>query len=122
MDEEKKLNEELQERPRRRRRSEMYADETVPAAEEPAVRTADSRIPPEARRMAASPYGAGNAPEAKRPGTRPAQAVRRPAQEVRRIAPDYRRTVAPARQNGNSPAESEADSTRSFDASLRMTF
>ena len=116
MDEEKMLNEELQERPRRRRRSGMYAEETAPAAEEPAVRTPESRIPPEARRMAASPYGSGNTPEAKRPGTRPAQAVRRPVQEVRRIAPDARRTVAPARQEGNAPAESETDSTRSFNA------
>ena len=57
MDEEKNLNEELQERPRRRRRSEMYADAADSTAEKPAVRTADSRIPAEARRMAASPYG-----------------------------------------------------------------
>ena len=64
MDEEKNLNEELQERPRRRRRSEIHADAADSTAEKPAARTADSRIPAEARRMAASPYGPENAPAA----------------------------------------------------------
>ena len=116
MDEEKNLNEELQERPRRRRRSEMYADAADSTAEKPAVRTADSRIPAEARRMAASPYGSENAPAVRRPGTRPVQAVRRPVQESRRIPPEPRRTIAPVRPDGNIPDGEETDSTRSFDA------
>ena len=102
MDEEKNLNEELQEQrinqrgqPRRRRRSEMYADAADSTAEKPAVRnTADSRIPAEARRMAASPYGSENAPAVRRPGTRPVQAVRRPVQESRRPPPEAHRTSA----------------------------
>ena len=63
------------------------------AAEDSLVHTADNRVPPEARRMAASPYGTDRAAAARRPGTRPPQAVRRPVQEPRRIAPEPRRTV-----------------------------
>ena len=47
----------------------------IPA--EPAVQAADSRVPPEARRMAAAPYGVPRE-GAKRPGTRPQVAARRP--------------------------------------------
>ena len=38
-----------------------------------------SRVPAEARRMSASPYGAGSAAAARRPGTRQVQDARRPA-------------------------------------------
>ena len=116
MDEEKNLNTEPQEQPRRRRRSEMHPETAENAAEESVVQTADSRVPPEARRMAASPYGAERA-AARRPGTRPAQAVRRPVQEPRRIAPEPRRTVPEIRQAGNPSGEAEQDGTRSFDSS-----
>ena len=61
----------------------------VPA--EPVVQAADSRVPPEARRMAAAPYGVPRA-DAKRPGTRPQVAPRRPPMpEDRRLAPRPRR-------------------------------
>lgn len=43
----------------------------------PTVQSADSRVPEEARRMAAAPYGTAR-PGAKRPGTRPMTAPRRP--------------------------------------------
>lgn len=43
---------------------------------------ADSRVPAEARRMAAAPYGTGR-PEPRRPGTRPMTAAPRPAQAAR---------------------------------------
>ena len=47
--------------------------EEIPAA----VQGADSRVPAEARRMSAAPYGTVR-PEARRPGTRPQNAYRRP--------------------------------------------
>ena len=110
MDEEKILNEELRQQPRRRRRSEMHAETAENRMEEPVRQTTDSRIPPEARRMAASPYGAEHAAAVRRPGTRPPQAVRRPVQEPRRIAPD-------ARRNGERiPSAMEPDNTRSFNS------
>lgn len=65
---------------------------------EPVTQAADSRVPPEARRMNASPYGAASAIAARRPGTRPAQPARRPPQEPRRV-PDTRRPVRPAPQS-----------------------
>ena len=110
MNEEINRNEERQESPRRRRRSELHsapAEDTmgrtmevrIPgkdalrksadsriSSDEPAVQGADSRIPPEARRMTASPYGASGDKTPKRPGTRPAKAARRPAQEPGNIA------------------------------------
>ena len=50
-----------------------------------AVHGSDSRIPPEARRMAAAPYGTAR-PEARRPGTRPQNAYRRlPVQAQERV-------------------------------------
>ncbi len=117
--------------PRRRRRSQMVREnsesaapetpaeertpEAVPEAakeepapaEEPVVQRADSRVPPEARRMTASPYGSVTP---RRPGTRPVQAVRRPAVETRRLVP------AANRPAGNSADAAAAEHTRSFDA------
>ena len=94
----------------RRRRSERNAEAAggpaeaaQQAAEAPGIATeervtqaADSRIPAEARRMSASPYGAVRPAPVRRPGTRPAQAVRRPVQEIRRTVPEARRTERPA--------------------------
>ena len=74
--------------------------------EEPVAQGADSRVPPEARRMSASPYGAMNSAAVRRPGTRPVQAVRRPPQEPRR-APEVRRPVRPA---GGSPGQAGGNS------------
>ncbi len=117
MDEEKNLNTAPQEQPRRRRRSEMHQATADNAAEDSLVHTADNRVPPEARRMAASPYGTDRAAAARRPGTRPSQAVRRPVQEPRRIAPEPRRTVPEIRQAGSFSDEAEQEGTRSFDSS-----
>ena len=83
-------------------------DEEPPAA----VQGADSRVPPEARRMAASPYGGMN-PAAKRPGTRPQTAQRRPVQpeDRRPVRPENRRPVQPEerrpgiRQTGGTGTE-----------------
>ena len=71
----------------------------APAPEEPAKEAEpvsaapgpDSRIPAEARRMAASPYGTAR-PEAKRPGTRPQVAPKRPAAPENRQRPPMRPT------------------------------
>ena len=117
MDEEKNLNTAPQEQPRRRRRSEMHQATADNAAEDSLVHTADNRVPPEARRMAASPYGTDRAAAARRPGTRLPQAVRRPVQEPRRIAPEPRRTVPEIRQAGSFSDEAEQEGTRSFDSS-----
>ena len=138
MFEETNLNEEGQ--ARRRRRSEMHpeaaesfteeraaqhsgdqvlqpsAEQDVRFPEEPVSQTADSRVPPEARRMAASPYGESNAPAAKRPGTRPPTAARRPAQEPRRIAPGSG-MLSGITSEESAPGNAETDSTRTFDAS-----
>ena len=67
---------------------------------EPAVQGADSRVPPEARRMAAAPYGVPRE-GAKRPGTRPQVAPKRPpVPEQNRPAPRPRREAPMA---GTSP-------------------
>ena len=99
------------EEPRRhRRRSEMNRmDSSAQAAEpagspseeaaggtaEPVKMAADSRIPPEARRMSAAPYGQPNSALHRRSENRPAQQVRRPATDIRR--PEY--TSADAEPN-----------------------
>ena len=125
------LGEGIGEPPRRRRRSQMIRENTepevpeTPAAEEapeagrevvkedpapveePAVQRADSRVPPEARRMTASPYGSVTP---RRPGTRPVQAVRRPAAETRRPVP----AAESSSRSGADAAGTEH--TRSFDA------
>ena len=77
---------------------------TEPAPE--GMQRADSRVPEEARRMAAAPYGAGG-PERQRPGTRPMAAPPRPAasqkQNGRALARELRKQAAvgyaPGRMN-----------------------
>ena len=115
MNEEMNLNEGQQDRPRRRRRSEMHSAVTENAVREPAVQTADSRIPPEARRMAAAPYGSGNS-AARRPGTRPQVAVRRTGQESVRFVQGTERTETKTWKGKERSAETEPDDTRSFDS------
>ena len=89
---------------------EKVTPETEAAApEEPVVQGADSRVPPEARRMNASPYGAVNAIAARRPGTRLAQPVRRPPQEPRRM-PEARRPVRPAQRPAEGAEGTEGNS------------
>ncbi len=116
MDEEKNLNEEMPAQPRRRRRSELHPGTEADAAQEYPMRTEDNRVPPEARRMAASPYGPADRTAARRPGTRPQQAVRRLAQEPRRIAPEPRRAPVDFLKDESVSAGMEADSTRSFNS------
>ena len=58
------------------------ASEETPAA----VQGADSRVPAEARRMSAAPYGTVK-PEARRPGTRPQNAYRRPPMPEQKQTP-----------------------------------
>ncbi len=67
-------------------KEEAFAEEVK--EETPVIgREADSRVPPEARRMAAAPYGTAR-PEAKRPGTRPQVAPpRKPIQAERPVNP-----------------------------------
>lgn len=155
MNEEINRNEERQESPRRRRRSELHsapAEDTMgrtmevripgkdalrnsadsrASSDEPAVQGADSRIPPEARRMTASPYGISGDKTPKRPGTRPAQAARRPAQEPGKIASFAARSTRIGTDGSNAEAfqndsgnretriyglpEDETDGTRAFD-------
>ena len=86
--------------------SETGAPEEGPR--EPAGRPADSRIPPEARRMTAAPYGEAGAAH-KRPGMRPMQAERRPAAERTPIRM-VRRPVRPA----PAPTPAGEGETRSF--------
>ena len=59
--------------------SETSAVTNVEPSED-TMQRADSRVPAEARRMAAAPYGTGR-PEPRRPGTRPMVAPPRPAAE-----------------------------------------
>ena len=74
--------------------TERPETETAPGtAAEPVVQGPDSRVPPEARRMAAAPYGVPRE-GAKRPGTRPQVAPKRPPlREERRPVPGPRREV-----------------------------
>ncbi len=120
MNEEKNLNEEMNPEnetgepvPRHRRRSDNRPAEPEEAAQptevvekveekteeepprEPVRQAADSRVPPEARRMAASPYHAVSpvsAAAVRHPGERPPQAVRRPVRTAAesRPAPEIR--------------------------------
>ena len=82
----------------------------TPAEEEPAepvVQAADSRVPPEARRMAAAPYGVPRE-GAKRPGTRPQVAPRRPPMpEERRVVPKRRYEEPSAEQLRSGAARQE---------------
>ena len=82
----------------------------TPAEEEPAepvVQAADSRVPPEARRMAAAPYGVPRE-GAKRPGTRPQVAPRRPPMpEEKRPAPRKRYEAPSATRLRSGSAQQE---------------
>lgn len=117
--------------PRRRRRSEpaeetaeettavFQAAEEEPAAETaeekaeetrevPAAQGADSRVPPEARRMSALPYGEDAGSALRRPGTRPMTVPPRPAREPVR-GWETRRPVRPAKSE-------DGEATRAFPA------
>ena len=139
MNEEERLNEEAEQLNReiarpRRRRSEMHRQEASAQAEpageaaeqagsgpeEMPVRTADNRIPPEARRMTASPYGTESSTIPRRPGTRPAQAVRRPVQEARGPLPETRR-IRPERERPESYPVREARNAEGTDERPRVS-
>ena len=74
--------------------SETGAENTETKSD--SMQRADSRVPAEARRMAAAPYGTGR-PEHRRPGTRPMTAPPRP------VVPG--KTGQPERQNGRAMAK-----------------
>lgn len=79
-------------------------DEESDIPAEPVVQAADSRVPAEARRMAAAPYGVPRE-GAKRPGTRPQVAPRRPPrQEENRPAPRTRREAPPSQETMRTSA------------------
>ena len=94
----------IDEETRRLGLSETDAENADPMNESPVrnrpvsdgIQRADSRVPAEAKRMAAAPYGTGR-PEPRRPGTRPMTAAPRPA------TPGD--PVRPGRQNGLTPAK-----------------
>lgn len=69
---------ETREAPEASETPEITEPSEAPEPQAAASQGADSRVPPEARRMAAAPYGV-RGPEARRPGTRPQVAPRRPA-------------------------------------------
>ena len=70
------------------------------------VQGADSRVPAEARRMSAAPYGTAR-PEARRPGTRPQNAYRRPPMPEQKQAPVRpRRDVRDVRDVREEPLRS----------------
>ena len=69
------------------------------------MQRADSRVPEEARRMAAAPYGTGK-PEPRRPGTRPMTAAPRPVQPAKPGTgiSESGAAARPARANGRALA------------------
>ena len=69
---------------------------------QPVRQAADSRVPPEARRMAAAPYGTAR-PDAKRPGTRPQIAPNRPPVREERRPVQPRRPVPARPEAGELP-------------------
>ena len=98
-------------------------EETEPAEkkketeEEPAaVQGADSRVPPEARRMSAAPYGTVR-PEARRPGTRPQNAYRRPPVQEQKQAP-----VRPRRDTREEPVRSGSGRTQDKTSRVRVGY
>ena len=93
---------------------EPKATEETEAPAEPVVQAADSRVPPEARRMAAAPYGVPRE-GAKRPGTRLQTAPKRPPMpEQRRPAPRPRREAPLNRETsmGSTMRTAAAPGTR----------
>ena len=105
--------------PEETEKPETFAEPDVPA--EPVVQGPDSRVPPEARRMAAAPYGVPRE-GAKRPGTRPQVAPKRPpmpvqerpAPRLRREAPspDVMRSGSAARRPAPAPDETRSTAAR----------
>ena len=96
------------------------ADAPAEKAPETPSQAADSRVPAEARRMAAAPYGVRDA-GARRPGTRPLVAPRRPAQP----ADEGRRSAARPRQPqrvevGYAPGRMSEGMTRQIPAADEM--
>ena len=85
------------------------ADETSGLPEDDGARLvsrADNRVPAEARRMTAAPYGTEK-PESRRPGTRPAAASPRPVQPARAGTrpPESDASARPGRANGRALAK-----------------
>ena len=96
------------EAPEEPRKPEAPAAEKEEAPVEPVVQAADSRVPPEARRMAAAPYGTARE-GAKRPGTRPQVAPKRPPMPEEKRPPVRPRREAPINATRSTPI----DATRS---------
>ena len=88
------------------------ASEETPAA----VQGADSRVPAEARRMSAAPYGTVK-PEARRPGTRPQNAYRRPPMPEQKQAP-----VRPRRDVREEPLRSGSNRTQDKTSRVRVGY
>ena len=82
------------EEPEKAEKPEAPDEPKEEAPAEPVVQAADSRVPPEARRMAAAPYGTARE-GAKRPGTRPQVAPKRPPMPEQKRPPVRPRREAP---------------------------
>ena len=93
------------------------AEKTETSEETPAsVQGADSRVPAEARRMSAAPYGTVK-PEARRPGTRPQNAYRRPPMPEQKQAP-----VRPRRDVREEPLRSSGNKTQDKTSRVRVGY
>lgn len=93
------------------------AEKTETAEETPAaVQGADSRVPAEARRMSAAPYGTVR-PEARRPGTRPQNAYRRPPMPEQKQAP-----VRPRRDVREEPIRSGSNRVADKTSRVRVGY
>ena len=88
------------------------ASEETPAA----VQGADSRVPAEARRMSAAPYGTVK-PEARRPGTRPQNAYRRPPMPEQKQTP-----VRPRRDVREEPLRTGSNKTQDKTSRVRVGY
>ena len=98
-------------------------EDAEPAEEAPAaVQGADSRVPPEARRMSAAPYGTVR-PEARRPGTRPQNGYRRPpVPEQKPVQIRPRRDVRDAREVRNEGQRPDAGRTPDKTSRVRVGY
>ena len=93
------------------------AEKTETAEETPAaVQGADSRVPAEARRMSAAPYGTVR-PEARRPGTRPQNAYRRPPMPEQKQTP-----VRPRRDVREEPLRSGSNRVQDKTSRVRVGY
>ena len=93
------------------------AEKTETPEETPAaVQGADSRVPAEARRMSAAPYGTVK-PEARRPGTRPQNAYRRPPMPEQKQTP-----VRPRRDVREEPLRSGSNRTQDKTSRVRVGY